>query len=156
MAVGETAALWGLFVPAILAQPHHVSSLVERPCRQAYDRPCGVGFAGLEGEAVKFEEENTDHKTSSLVAIDKRMVTDNARCVEGGHFDDAWRISVSVVLAGPGERRFKERLIANPFRPSVDGQIAVVDREHIANLDPERLFPLFGHRYFARACNVLR
>jgi hypothetical protein len=41
------------------------------------------------------------------------MVADNARRVEGGHFDNAGRTSVSIVLAGPCESGLQQPLIPN-------------------------------------------
>lgn len=121
---------------AVLAQPVALAGLVKPPCGQTHDSLCSVGFAGFEVEAVEFEEHNTHYKTRSLLAIHERMVTDNVRCVEGGHFDDAGGISASVVLARPGEGRFQESLIPNSRGTAANRQIPIMDRERITDLDP--------------------
>jgi|SRR5271169_3543872 len=110
---GSRRAFLAMVPPAACPEPGNVASLIERPRGQPHDGLCSVGFAGLEVEAVELEKEDTDHKTSSLVTIDKGMVLDNSRCVEGGHFDDAGRTSVGVVLAGPRESGLQQPLIAN-------------------------------------------
>ena len=63
-----------------------------------------VRLAGLEVEAVEFEEESTNHKPRPLVAIDKRMVADDASRIQGGHFDDIRRFGMGVMLTGTRQR----------------------------------------------------
>jgi len=106
-------SLFSAFLRAVFPEPDNVACLVERGCCQTYHSLRGIHFAGLEIEAIEFQEENTDHETSSLIAIDKGMVADNARRVEGGHFDNAGRTSVSIVLAGPCESGLQQPLIPN-------------------------------------------
>jgi len=64
-----------------------------------------VFFAGLEVEAVEFEEENANYKPCPFVAIDERMVAGDAGCVQRSHHDDVHSFGVGVVLAGTRKSR---------------------------------------------------
>lgn len=86
--------------PRILTQPRRVTSFIERARRQSHDRLRRILLLGPELEAVEFQEENADHKSRPLVAIDKRMVADDARSVQGGHFDHVRSLGICMVLAG--------------------------------------------------------
>jgi hypothetical protein len=99
--------------PAACPEPGNVASLIERARGDRHDGLCSVSLASLEVEAMELEKQDTDHETSWLVAIDKGMVLDNSRRVEGGHFDDPGRTSVGVVLTGPRESGLQRPLIAN-------------------------------------------
>lgn len=46
-----------------------------------------VFLTSLEIESMEFEKKNAYHKTCALVAISKRMVTDNPSGVQGGQID---------------------------------------------------------------------
>lgn len=63
---------------AVSPQPRRVCGLIERTGRKAQNRLGGVLLACNESEAVEFEEQNTNYKTGPLVAIDERVVADNA------------------------------------------------------------------------------
>src|ERR1700675_2645136 len=70
----------------ILPQPCGESSLVERARCQSHDGLGSVCLASLEVEAVEFQEENANHKSRPLIAIDERMIADNASCIQRSHF----------------------------------------------------------------------
>ncbi len=101
---------------------------------------------------MEFEEEDADHKSGALVAIDKRMVADDASRVKRSHFDDIRFTGIGVVLAGTREGGLQQPSIAQPRGAAVEGQEPVVDPENIALFNPEWFF-LF---HFERACSVLR
>jgi len=42
----------------------------------------GVSLGGPEIEPVQFQKENADHEPGPLVAIDRGMLADDARCVQ--------------------------------------------------------------------------
>src|ERR1700730_5119712 len=98
-----------------------------------------MGFTGPKVNPVQYQEENTDHKPCPLVAIDKRMIANDARRVQRRHFDDAGGVGTGVVLSWPGKSRFQQARIAKSDRASMKRQMSVVDREHIAGVDPKRV-----------------
>ena len=48
---------------------------------------------------LEFKEENANHKSRPLIAIDERMIADNASCIQSGHFDNIRSAGIGVVLA---------------------------------------------------------
>jgi len=138
--------------PNVSSQPSGVCSFVEGACRKVQDGLSSVFLVCIEVEAVKFEEQHTDNKTSSLVAVDERMVADNTGCVKGGHCDDVGNVGVGMVLAGTSKSGLEQFSIAQSRRATVDGYQALVDRRNVALLDPERSF--LSH--FASAWSVFR
>jgi hypothetical protein len=105
----------------------------------------GVFLAGLEVEAVELKEENADYETSPLITIDKRMVAHDTGRVESGHLDDVARSSIRVMLEGTSQGGLQKTSIAQSRRTAVNIYKAVMDRDHVPFLDPERLFSS-GHR----------
>jgi hypothetical protein len=138
--------------PHVSPQPSGKCNFIELACRKIQDSLSSIFLAGIEIEAVKFEEQNTDHETGPLVAIDEGMVADNTGCVQSGHCGDVGKVGVGVVLAGTGESRLQQPSVAQSRRTAMNGQKAVVDCQDVAFLDPERLFS--GH--FASVWSVLR
>ena len=110
----------------------------------------GVCLAGLEVEAVEFEEENANHKPRPLVAPgkrnDKRMVADDTGCVKGGQFDDVRGAGIGMVLAGTRQSGFQKAPVTQSGDAAVKRQESIVDRERIALFDPEWFFT---HRFEA-------
>ena len=109
-------------------------------------------LAGLEVEAVEFEEEDADHKAAPLVTVYKRMVADDAGRVKGGQFDDVGSAGIRVVLTRAGQRGFQKALVAQTRGATVERQEPVVDREGIALFDPGWFFVF----HFDKAWSVLR
>ncbi len=94
-------------MPAVLPQPGNIARLIERSCSKAEYSLRGILFAGLEVEAIEFQEEHADHETSSLVAIDEGMVANYARCVEGRHFNNVGGVGIGIVLSWPRQGRLQ-------------------------------------------------
>ena len=59
-------------------QPLCITAFVDLARCKVKNCLSGIFLARLEIESVKFEEENADDKARPLVAIDKRMIADNA------------------------------------------------------------------------------
>jgi hypothetical protein len=74
-----------------------------------------IFLAGREAGAVEFQKQNSGHKTRLFVAVDERMVPDDARRVEGGKLYDAGGARISEVLLRPSERRFQQAFITHQF-----------------------------------------
>jgi hypothetical protein len=127
-------------VPDVFPQPSCVSRFIERACCQSHDGLGGICLAGLEVEAVEFEEENADHKPRPLVAIDERMVPDDAGCLKSGHFDNIRSAGIGAVLAGKRKSGLQKTPVTQAGGAAVERQEAIVDREHIALIDPEGFF----------------
>jgi len=104
----------------------------------------GVFLAGLKVEAVELKKQDTDHETGSLVAIDERVVVDDTGGVESGHLDDVARSGIGMMLAGTSQGRLQQPSIAQSGRTAVNSYKAVVDRQDVAFLDPERFFFCFS------------
>ena len=83
-------------------QPSGKCSFIERTCSKIQDGLSGIFLAGLEVEAVKFEEQNADDKSGPLVAIYERMIADNTGCIQRGHCDDVGTVGVRMMLARAG------------------------------------------------------
>jgi hypothetical protein len=73
-----------------------------------------ICLASLEVEPVKLKEENANHKRRPLVAIDKRMITDDAGCVQGSHFDNIRCVGIGMVLARPRKSRLQKAPVSQP------------------------------------------
>jgi hypothetical protein len=85
-----------------------------------------------------------------FVAVNERVIANDAHGVGGRHVDDVWRITVRAKLLGTGQSGFKERLTANSCGTAVEREETVMQYEDVALVDPDRLF------HFESACNVLR
>jgi hypothetical protein len=108
--------------------PRSVSGFVECACRKAQDGLSGVFLAGLEGEAVEFQEENADHETNTLIAIHERVIADDAGCVKSSHGNDVSTVGIGMVLAGSGQSGLQKASVAQSRCTAMDGQKAIVDR----------------------------
>jgi hypothetical protein len=131
-------------------QPCRKSSFIKGARCQRQDGLGGILFARLEVEAMKFHEENTDHKPSAFVAIDERMIADYASGVECGHRDDVRRSAIGMVLAGTRKSRLPKTKIAQTHRSAVERQKAVVDRKYVALVKP-KWFLLFHFLFTLKA-----
>jgi len=140
--------------PRVSPQPRGVGSFIELAGCQCHHSLSGIFLCGFEVEAVEFEEEDTNHKAGALVAIDKRMVADDASRVKRRHLDDIRRVRIGVVLAGTGEGGVQQPSITQPSGAAMERQEPVVDRDDIALFDPEWFLLFLVH--FERACSVLR
>jgi hypothetical protein len=105
-----------------------------------------------ESEAIEFQEQDTDYKSRSLVAVDKRMVADKAGGIKGSHLDHVRGVGICVVLAGARKSGSQKPFIAQSWETAMVGQKPVVNREGVALFDPDR----FVSFHFARARSVLR
>jgi hypothetical protein len=101
---------------------------------------------------VKFEEQNADYETGSLIAVNERMVADDTGCVKSGHADEVGSVGIGVVLARASQGRLQEPSVAHPREAAVDGEETLVDRQGVAFLDPEWFFRF----HLDSACRVLR
>ncbi|MFZ0798671.1 MAG: hypothetical protein WAM98_12875, partial [Terriglobales bacterium] len=126
--------------PSILPQPRGVTSLIKLSRRQSHDSSGGIHLAGLELEAMKLKKENANHKPRALIPIHKRMVADDARRVQGRHFDNVRRFGIGIVLSGTRKRGLQKAAVTQPRGAAVERQESVVDREHVALFDPEWFF----------------
>lgn len=71
--------------------------LVERARCQSHDDLGGICLAGREVEAVEFQEEEANHKPRPLIAIDERMIADNAGSIPSSHFDNVRSLGIGMV-----------------------------------------------------------
>ncbi len=127
--------------PHVSPQPSGKCSFIDLARRKIQDGLSGVFLAGIESEAVEFEEQNTDYETGALVAIEERMVADNTGAVKSGHCDDVGTVGIRMVLSGTRQSGLQKPSVAQPGRTAVDGHKAVVDRQNVTFLDPDRFFP---------------
>lgn len=104
----KAAALASPLTLDVLPQPRRIRSFVESARRQPHDSLRSVSFAGPEVESVEFKEEYAGNEAGPLVAIEKRMVADNTRCVKTSHGENVRGIGIGVMLARPSERGFQE------------------------------------------------
>jgi hypothetical protein len=51
---------------------------------------------------MEFKKQNANHETGPLVAIDERMVADDASGIKAGHSDNIARAGIGMMLAGTG------------------------------------------------------
>jgi len=137
---------------AVGPQPRRVCGLIERARRKAQNRLGCVLLACNESEAVEFQEQDTDYKSRSLVAIDKGMVADKAAGIKGSDLDHVRGVGISVVLEGARQSGLQKPFIAQSWGTAMVGQKPVVNREGVALFDPDRLVSF----HFARARSVLR
>ena len=95
-------------------------------------------------------------KPVRLLPSTKGWLRDNTGCVESGHCDDVAQVGIGVMLAGTSQGGLQKRPVAQSRRTAVNGYKAVVDRHHVAFLDPERIFFVLTGCHFASAWSVLR
>jgi hypothetical protein len=119
-------------------QPSGKCSFSQRSCGKVQDGLGRVFLAGLEGEAIEFNEQNTDDETGALIAIYEGMIADNTGGIQSCHRNDVGTVGVSLVLARTSKGRLEQSSVAQSRRAAVDGNKAVVDRQGVAFLDPER------------------
>lgn len=90
----------GFFEDDVGAEERGIGGLVEAAGREREDGLGGVFLAGREAVAVELEEEDSDDEAGAFVAIDERMVCDDAGCVRGGEIDYVRCLSVGGEMAG--------------------------------------------------------
>src|SRR5713226_8669509 len=145
-----TLERWRSKRPDVGAEPGGEGGFVEGSGGEAEDGLCSGFLGGGEMIAVQFEEEDADEEAGALFAVDERVVADNACGVVGSHVYDVRVIAIGVELLRPGKGGLKQVHIAYAGSAAVEGEKAVMEREGVALVDPNR----FTH--FASVCRVLR
>ena len=112
-------------------------------------------FGGGQTAAVAREEYVGGHEGDALVAIDERVIADQARNVGGSQLSEI-RAAVGEPVARAGEGGIEQSLVAQSRRAAMVGQQPVVEDEHQLAGDPNRLASSARSDYLARARNVLR
>src|SRR5258708_26990127 len=83
-------------------QPSDISRFIQRTCSHSENGLGGIFLTGFEVKAVQFEKQNTDCEADPFVAVNKRMVANQASRVQASQLDEVGR-TVGVMLARPGE-----------------------------------------------------
>ena len=136
--------------PDVGAEPGSESGFFECSCGEAEDRLGGGLLGGCEPEVIQFEEQNAYDKSGALIAVNKRMVQDNAGDVGGSHLNDVRLVAIGEELLWTGERGLKQAAIAESGSATFEGEEAIVECERVALVDPEE------SPHLARTCKVLR
>jgi hypothetical protein len=90
-------------------------------------------------EPFNSKEEDAHEEAGAFVAVDEGMVADEASDVGGRHVYDVGVIAIGMKLLRPGKGGLKQAGIAQSRGTAVQGEKAIVKREDIALLDPEKL-----------------
>ena len=106
---------------AVGAQPGRVRRLIERAAGETQDGLGGILLACYEDEAVELKEKDARNKTSPLVAVDERMVADDARRIERRHLNHVRMLGIGMMLAGSGQSRLQKTFIAQSRAAAVGG-----------------------------------
>ena len=120
---GQDADRYRLSFPPALhvsPQPCTIRSFIELACCHVHDGLSGIFFAGVEIEAVEFEEKNSYDKAGAFVAIYKRMVANDTGCVQGSQLNNAGRAGIGMVLAGPGQSGLQKPLVSHSRSATVE------------------------------------
>jgi len=99
--------------------------------------------------AIEFKEQNSEHKSGPLVAIDEGMVLYNSGRVHRRKHDPIGAC-VREVIHWPAQGGVKQAFVAQPLGTAVFGELPIMDGEHQRSVDPDRL------AHFARTCSVFR
>src|SRR5437660_7436522 len=141
-------------------EPARKLRFANTPSRQFHHRLRCILFPGKKLESIELQEQNTDHESGSLVSIDKGMVSNNPRCVDGSQIGQASAFLVRVILPRSRQRRLQQARIAYCWKAGVERYDAVMDRERVAFVDPDGLSRRSASSaalpHFARTFSVLR
>ena len=102
---------------------------------------------------VPFEEKDGGHCRNSLIAVDERMILDQAESVCRSESYQI-RLFVRVSLTRARKRRLEQAFAAKPLSATVLDEQPTMKRKHKLFAKPQR----FGHgcRYLASERNALR
>ena len=122
------------------------------------DRGLGLGGGGAlsghfrcgEASAVEFEEQDANHETGALVAIDERMVAHDACRIGCCQVEEVGRIGIGVKLLRASKRGIQQGVIPHTGRAAVQREQAIMEGKCIPRVDLEQL----GH--WARIWSVWR
>ena len=78
-------------------------------------------FGGHQSKPVQFKKSRAGQETRTLVAINKRMVFDNAGHVSRCQFRQP-RFAIFVQISQPGQCRLKQAVVAEACTPAMIGQ----------------------------------
>jgi hypothetical protein len=100
--------------------------------------------------AIKFEEEYAHNKTSSFVAVDKRMVADDSHRISGRHVYGVRSVTVRMQLLKTSKSGLKKPYVPDAGSTTIERQKPIMERASITLVNPD------GFSHLASEWRVLR
>ena len=97
----------------------------------------GLGFGGNQSLIVFMQEERRSDKCRALVAIDKRVIADDAKGI-GRSKNTEFLLTIGMQIAWSGKSRFQKPVITNAARPTMAGKLGVMDCDDDPVFQPSR------------------
>jgi hypothetical protein len=132
------------------AHPGTEGGFVEGSGSEVEDGLRGLFFGGRKAVCVDFEEQDTDDKAGALIPVDKGVVANYADRVGSRQVDEVRITPVGIELLRLGKGGLKKAGIAHSRSAAVEGKKAIMKREGVSLIDPDRFIHL------ASAFSVLR
>ena len=108
----------------------------------AHDRLNRAFLGSGEAVSVCFEEQRAQEEASPLVPIREWMIANDCGGVRRCQFNDAGIAALRVKLPRSRQGGFKQTMVAQTGRATVQCQQAAMDGERLALLDPGRFLHL--------------
>jgi hypothetical protein len=134
----------------VVAQKSPEGVFSHRARSKRNDCLCSAFFGRNKPETIEFEKKYAHQKSSPLVAIGERMVSDNPKRIGRSQGQNLRLVTVGQQMTRARKRRLQEVQVANALCASMQGKQAVMQGERIALIDPDRV------NHFDNTCKVFR